>query len=134
MARGRTPSEAPHNEPYPVVMEKYNQEIEHLKTNIPQKQVNWSKIMRATQDSVESVHTCYGRLMQSYRQHSGVDDPTKEGVSELVSAFVLGMRPEISLHIEQSVMCWQAKSLDEILAYAKYCSHCCDAKKKTRRN
>ena len=43
-------------------------------------------------------------------------------MSNFVSHFVLGLKPELSMHIQQSVICWQSKLLDEILRYAKYWS------------
>ena len=43
---------------------------------------------------------------------------------------MLGLYLELSLQLQQSVMCCQAKSLHEFLAYANYCSDYCVAKNK----
>ncbi|KAJ1205910.1 hypothetical protein NDU88_001331 [Pleurodeles waltl] len=40
----------------------------------------------------------------------------------LVFRFVEGLRPEISQMIKNHLICWQAKPIDEVLQYAKYCS------------
>ncbi|KAJ1116417.1 hypothetical protein NDU88_004629, partial [Pleurodeles waltl] len=36
--------------------------------------------------------------------------------------FVEGLRPEIGQMIKSHLICWQAKPIDEVLRYAKYCS------------
>ncbi|KAJ1190977.1 hypothetical protein NDU88_000294 [Pleurodeles waltl] len=43
-------------------------------------------------------------------------------MNRLVFRFVEGMRPEISQMIKNHLICWQAKPIDEVLQYAKYCS------------
>ena len=48
-------------------------------------------------------------------------DPEKEGgACAFVMPFVNGLHADISAHLQQSVMCWQAKGIDDILKYAKY--------------
>ena len=68
--------------------------------------------------------------MQVFRQHSSLEDPSWEDVSGSIYQFVLGFHAEIVSQIQQNVICWQSKSLDEILKYAKYCSDSIDAKLK----
>ncbi|KAJ1216997.1 hypothetical protein NDU88_004594 [Pleurodeles waltl] len=43
-------------------------------------------------------------------------------MNHLVFIFVEGLRPEISQMIKNHLICWQAKPIDEVLQYAKYCS------------
>ncbi|KAJ1155398.1 hypothetical protein NDU88_008128 [Pleurodeles waltl] len=43
-------------------------------------------------------------------------------MSHLVFRFVEGLRPEISQMIKNHLISWQAKPIDEVLQYAKYCS------------
>ncbi|KAJ1125905.1 hypothetical protein NDU88_004320 [Pleurodeles waltl] len=43
-------------------------------------------------------------------------------MNHLVLRFVEGLRPEISQMIKNHLICWQAKPIDEVLQYAKYCS------------
>ncbi|KAJ1149915.1 hypothetical protein NDU88_002714 [Pleurodeles waltl] len=43
-------------------------------------------------------------------------------MNHLVFRFVEGLRPEISQMIKNNLICWQAKPIDEVLQYAKYCS------------
>ena len=74
--------------------------------------------MRATQEPKGSVHASYERLMQIYSKYSGVKNPEKEGISGSVTSFVHGLHPELSRHIQQNTMSWQAKEIDEILKYA----------------
>ena len=47
----------------PTIREKYQAVITHLTTKVPQKQVDWLKIMGTTQEPKESVHAYYKRLM-----------------------------------------------------------------------
>ena len=87
-------------------MEKYKLVIEHLKKKVPDKEINWYKILRATQETKESVRAYYESLMQVYSKYSAVKDPEKEGISGFVTAFIYGLHPEISSHIQHNVMCW----------------------------
>ena len=73
-----------------------------------------AKILRASQEPKESVYADYERLMQIFTKYSGVKDPEKNGVCGFGSAFVNFLYPEISIHLQQTVMCWQAKGIDEI--------------------
>ena len=68
------------------------------------------------------MHDYYGRLMEAFRLHSGLQDVEKGHMANFVSHFVLGLSPELCLNIQQNVNCWQTKTLDEILRYVKYCS------------
>lgn len=43
-------------------------------------------------------------------------------MGHFVYRFVFGLKPEISQMIQQHMLCWQSKTIDEILRYAKYCS------------
>ncbi|KAJ1190954.1 hypothetical protein NDU88_000272 [Pleurodeles waltl] len=43
-------------------------------------------------------------------------------MNHLVFRFVEGLRPEVSQMIKNHLICWQAKPIDEVLQYAKYCS------------
>ena len=103
-------------------MDIYKAVINQLKAKLPDKEINWSKILRATQELKESVHAYYKRLMQIFIKYSGVKGPEKEGISGFVKIFVHRLHPELSLHVPQNMMCWQAKGIDEILKYAKYSS------------
>ncbi|KAJ1175251.1 hypothetical protein NDU88_000539 [Pleurodeles waltl] len=44
--------------------------------------------------------------------------------------FVEGLRPKISQMIKSHLICWQSKSIDEVLNYAKYCSDEIETKQK----
>ncbi|KAJ1116719.1 hypothetical protein NDU88_004925 [Pleurodeles waltl] len=44
--------------------------------------------------------------------------------------FVEGLRPEVSQMIKNHLICWQAKPIDEVLQYAKYCSDEIELKQK----
>ena len=48
----------------------------------------------------ESVHDYYEWLLRVFRQYSGVDDVDRGDMSNFVSHFVLGLRPEVSMHIQ----------------------------------
>ena len=87
-------------------MEKYKAVINHLKEKVPDKEINWSKILKATQEQKESVHAYCERLMQIFVEYSAVTEQVKEGISGFVTAFCHGLHPEhISLHVQQNVMC-----------------------------
>ncbi|KAJ1098967.1 hypothetical protein NDU88_004072 [Pleurodeles waltl] len=43
-------------------------------------------------------------------------------MNHLVFRFVEGLSTEISQMIKNHLICWQAKPIDEVLQYAKYCS------------
>ncbi|KAJ1180644.1 hypothetical protein NDU88_005864 [Pleurodeles waltl] len=43
-------------------------------------------------------------------------------MNHLVFKFVEGLSPEVSQMIKNHLICWQAKPIDEVLQYAKYCS------------
>ncbi|KAJ1106111.1 hypothetical protein NDU88_003514 [Pleurodeles waltl] len=51
-------------------------------------------------------------------------------MNHLVFRFVEGLRPEVSQMIKNHLICWQAKSIDEVLQYAKYCSDEIELKQK----
>ena len=68
----------------------------------------------------------YERLLQVYKRHNGIEDASQQGMPALVSAFVMGLRPDISAQIQLSVMCWQAKAIEEFLVCAHYYSEFLD--------
>ena len=74
------------------------------------------------QELKESGHAYFERLMQVYREHSGFEDPTGVQNGGFVSTFVLVLHPELSSQLQNSVIAWQTKPVDEILQLAKYCS------------
>ncbi|KAJ1151803.1 hypothetical protein NDU88_004582 [Pleurodeles waltl] len=47
-----------------------------------------------------------------------------------VNRFVEGLRPEVGQMIKSHLICWQAKPIDELLQYAKYCSDEIELKQK----
>ncbi|KAJ1143490.1 hypothetical protein NDU88_009798 [Pleurodeles waltl] len=51
-------------------------------------------------------------------------------MNHLVFRFGEGLRPEISQMIKNHLICWQAKPIDEVLQYAKYCSDEIDLKQR----
>ena len=69
------------------------------------------------------MHAFYERFMQVYSKYSGTKDPETENVCAFVTTFVRGLRKEIKDHLRQTVMCWEAKGIDEILKYVKYSSY-----------
>ena len=71
-----------------------------------------------TQDSKEFVHDYYEQLMHVFRQHSGLENVERGGLSNFVSHFVLGLKPKLSMYFQQNVICWQSKPLDDIAWYA----------------
>ena len=93
--------------PSPIVMEKYNQVINFMKEKVPQKEVDWLKINRTTQEAKQCFYDYYERLMQGFRQYSGMKNPERRDLSNFVFHFVLGLRPELRMHIQQNVICWQ---------------------------
>ena len=103
-----------------VVMEKYQQVLAHFKAKIPQKEIDWVKISRVRQESKETVYSFYERLMENFRFHSGMQNVEKAEMAVFVSYFVQGLRPEIRKGIEQNVVCWQTRPLDELLRYPDY--------------
>ena len=58
--------------------------------------------------------------MEVFRSHSGMHNVEKSYMSNFVSRFVDGLQTELRECIQMHVVCWQTKSLDEILQYAKY--------------
>ncbi|XP_078524946.1 uncharacterized protein LOC144798040 [Lissotriton helveticus] len=118
------------NGPSPRVMAKYEQAITWLKTKVPPQDIDWVKIDRTRQEPKETVHEYYERLLLIFKQYSGLDVMDPKDMGQFVSKFVLGLRPDICLMIQQHLICWQNKPLDEILRYARYCSDEIDSKTK----
>ncbi|XP_078521675.1 uncharacterized protein LOC144790911 [Lissotriton helveticus] len=118
------------NGPSPRVMAKYEQAITWLKTKVPPQDIDWVKIDRTRQEPKETVHEYYERLLLIFKQYSGLDVMDLKDMGQFVSKFVLGLRPDICLMIQQHLICWQNKPLDEILRYARYCSDEIDLKTK----
>ena len=95
--------------------EKYNQVINYLKEKIPQKEIDWVNINSTQEEPKESVYDYYERLMEAFRLHSGLQDVKKGHMANFVSHFILGLRSELCMNIQQNVICWQTKLLDKIL-------------------
>ncbi|KAJ1198591.1 hypothetical protein NDU88_002430, partial [Pleurodeles waltl] len=75
-------------------------------------------------------HAYYERLLKAFKQFSGAETIEKENMNHLVFSFVDGLKPEVSQMIKNHLICWQAKQIDEVLQYAKYCSDEIELKQK----
>ena len=60
--------------PAASVAEKYNELFNWLEKKVPEKEVNWKKIYRTTQEPKETVHFYFERLMQGFTKYSVVGD------------------------------------------------------------
>ncbi|KAJ1211130.1 hypothetical protein NDU88_006491 [Pleurodeles waltl] len=116
--------------PSPMVMSLYYKVIEHLKTKVPAKNVDWQKIDRTAQEAKESIHSYYERLLKAFKNYSGTESIEAKDMLHFVFRFVEGLRPEISQMIKSHLICWQSKPIDEVLTYAKYCSDEIEVKQK----
>ncbi|KAJ1153431.1 hypothetical protein NDU88_006190 [Pleurodeles waltl] len=103
-------------------MKYYYKVIEFLKTRISPKNIDWQRIDRTVQEAKESIHVYYERLLQGFKHYSGSKTIEAKDMLHFVFRFVEGLRPEISQMIKSHLICWQAKPIDEVLQYAKYCS------------
>ncbi|KAJ1217680.1 hypothetical protein NDU88_005273 [Pleurodeles waltl] len=104
------------------VMRYYHNVIEFLKQKVSPKVTDWQKIDRTSQEGKESIHAYYERLLKAFNHYSGTEVIELKDMNHLVFRFVEGLRPEISQMIKNHLICWQAKPIDEVLQYAKYCS------------
>ncbi|KAJ1167753.1 hypothetical protein NDU88_008142 [Pleurodeles waltl] len=116
--------------PSPTVMSLYQKVIEHLKTKVASKNVDWQRIDRTAQEVKESIHAYYERLLKAFKNYSGAETIEAKDMLHFVFRFVEGLRPEISQMIKTHLICWQSKSIDEVLNYAKYCSDEIETKQK----
>ncbi|KAJ1105885.1 hypothetical protein NDU88_003289 [Pleurodeles waltl] len=116
--------------PSPMVMSLYYKVIEHLKTKVAAKNVDWQKIDRTAQEAKESIHSYYERLLKAFKNYSGTETIEAKDMLHFVFRFVEGLRPEISQMIKSHLICWQSKPIDEVLNYAKYCSDEIEVKQK----
>ncbi|KAJ1136175.1 hypothetical protein NDU88_002593 [Pleurodeles waltl] len=108
--------------PSPEVMKYYYKVIEFLKQKVSLQNIDWQKIDRTAQETKESIHAYYERLLKAFKHYSGTEVIEAKDMNHLVFRFVEGLRPEISQMIKNHLICWQAKPIDEVLQYAKYCS------------
>ncbi|KAJ1119866.1 hypothetical protein NDU88_008051 [Pleurodeles waltl] len=113
-----------------MVMSLYYKVIEHLKTKVAAKNVDWQKIDRTAQEAKESIHSYYERLLKAFKNYSGTETIEAKDMLHFVFRFVEGLRPEISQMIKSHLICWQSKPIDEVLNYAKYCSDEIEVKQK----
>ncbi|KAJ1140781.1 hypothetical protein NDU88_007119 [Pleurodeles waltl] len=103
-------------------MRYYLKMIEFLKQKVSQKVIDWQKIDRTSQEAKESIHAYYEKLLKAFKHYSGTEVIEPKDMNHLVFRFVEGLRPEISQMIKNHLIFWQAKLIDEVLQYAKYCS------------
>ncbi|KAJ1106590.1 hypothetical protein NDU88_003991 [Pleurodeles waltl] len=108
--------------PSEEVMKYYHKVIEFLKQKVSPKVTDWQKIDRTSQDVKESIHAYYERLMKAFKHYSGTETNETKDMKHLVLRFVEGLRPEVSQMIKNHLIYWQAKPIDEVLQYVKYCS------------
>ncbi|KAJ1140923.1 hypothetical protein NDU88_007260, partial [Pleurodeles waltl] len=59
--------------PSPTVMSLYHKVIEHLKTKVASKNVDWQRIDRTAQEAKESIHAYYERLLKAFKNYSGTE-------------------------------------------------------------
>ncbi|KAJ1117736.1 hypothetical protein NDU88_005933 [Pleurodeles waltl] len=108
--------------PSEEVMKYYHKVIEFLKQKVSPKVTDWQKIDRTSQEVKESIHAYYKRLLKAFKHYSGTETIEPKDMNHLVFRFVEGLRPEVGQMIKNHLICWQAKPIDEVLQYAKYCS------------
>ncbi|KAJ1180371.1 hypothetical protein NDU88_005592 [Pleurodeles waltl] len=116
--------------PSEEVMKYYHKVIEFLKQKVSPKVTDWQKIDRTSQEVKESIHAYYERLLKAFKHYSGTETIEPKDMNHLVFRFVEGLRPEVSQIIKNHLICWQAKPIDEVLQYAKYCSDEIELKQK----
>ncbi|KAJ1153943.1 hypothetical protein NDU88_006701 [Pleurodeles waltl] len=114
----------------PEEMKYYYKVIEILKTRISPKNIDWQRIDRMAQEAKESIHVYYERLLQAFKNYSGKEPIEAKDMFHFVFRFVEGLIPEISQMIKSNLIWWQAKPIDEVLQYAKYCSDEIELKQK----
>ncbi|KAJ1188902.1 hypothetical protein NDU88_005658 [Pleurodeles waltl] len=111
-------------------MTNYYKVIEFPKTRISPKNIDWQRIDRTVQETKESIHTYCERLLKAFKEYSGKEAIEPKDMLHFVFPFVEGLRPEVGLMIKSHLICWQAKPIDEVLQYAKYCSDEIELKQK----
>ncbi|KAJ1115249.1 hypothetical protein NDU88_003475 [Pleurodeles waltl] len=116
--------------PSEEVMKYYHKVIEFLKQKVSPKVTDWQKIDSTSQEVKESIHAKYERLLKAFKHYSGTETIEPRDMNHLVFRFVEGLRPEVSQMIKNHLICWQAKPIDEVLQYAKYCSDEIELKQK----
>ncbi|KAJ1144061.1 hypothetical protein NDU88_010363 [Pleurodeles waltl] len=112
------------------VMKYYHKVIEFFKQKVSPKVTDWQKIDRTSQEVKESIHAYYERLLKAFKHYSGTETIEPKDMNHLVFRFVEGLRPEVGQMIKNHLICWQAKPIDEVLQYAKYCSDEIELKQK----
>ncbi|KAJ1084706.1 hypothetical protein NDU88_004852 [Pleurodeles waltl] len=108
--------------PSEEVIKYYHKVIEFLKQKVSPKVTDWQKIDQTSQEAKESIHAYYVRYLKAFKHYSGTVVIEPKDMNHLVFRFVEGLSPEISQMIKNHLICWQAKPIDEVLQYAKYCS------------
>ncbi|KAJ1132076.1 hypothetical protein NDU88_010406 [Pleurodeles waltl] len=116
--------------PSEEVMKYYHKVIEFLKQKVSPKVTDWQKIDPTSQEVKKSIHAYYERLLKAFKHYSGTETIEPKDMNHLVFRFVEGLRPEVSQMIKNHLICWQAKPIDEVLQYAKYCSDEIELKQK----
>ncbi|KAJ1138390.1 hypothetical protein NDU88_004776 [Pleurodeles waltl] len=116
--------------PSEEVMKYYHKVTEFLKQKVSPKVTDWQKIDWTSQEVKESIHAYYERLLKAFKHYSGTETIEPKDMNHLVLRFVERLRPEVSQMIKNHLICWQAKPIDEVLQYAKYCSDEIELKQK----
>ncbi|KAJ1162096.1 hypothetical protein NDU88_002574 [Pleurodeles waltl] len=116
--------------PFPEEMKYYYKVIEFLKTRISPKNIDWQRIDRIVQKAKESIHVYYERLLKAFKEYSSKKAIEPKDMLHFVFRFVEGLRPEIGHMSKSHLICWQAKPIDEVSQYAKYCSDEIELKQK----
>ncbi|KAJ1191988.1 hypothetical protein NDU88_001301 [Pleurodeles waltl] len=97
---------------------------------ISPKNIDWQRIDRTVEETKESIHTYYERLLKAFKEYSGKEAVEPKDMLHFMFRFVEGLRPEVAQMIKNHLICWQAKPIDEVLQYAKYCSDEIELKQK----
>ncbi|KAJ1131363.1 hypothetical protein NDU88_009700 [Pleurodeles waltl] len=69
-------------------------------------------------------------LPNAFKEYSGKEATEPKDMLHFVFRFVEGLRPEIVQMIKSHLIFWQAKPINEVLQYAKYCSDEIELKQK----
>ncbi|KAJ1162580.1 hypothetical protein NDU88_003048 [Pleurodeles waltl] len=59
---------------------------------------------------------------RAFKHYRGTKTIEAKDMIRFVFRFVEGLRPEISQMIKSHLICWQAKPIDEVLRYARFCT------------
>ncbi|KAJ1127126.1 hypothetical protein NDU88_005529 [Pleurodeles waltl] len=76
------------------------------------------------------MHAYCERLLKAFKEYRGKEAIEPKDMLHFVFRFVDGLRPEIYQMIKSHLICWQAKPIDELVQYAKYCSDEIELKQK----